>query len=147
MNINYKYVTILLAVLLVVTYAWHWSDIVSHGGKRNNAGASSMMHTMPNGKMMNDDSMAHSNTEMSMGSMMNDMLASMKGKTGTELEKVFLAEMIVHHQGAVDMAIEVLKDKTIRPELATFARDIITAQTGEIAMQKKWLKEWFGIVK
>ena len=45
------------------------------------------------------------------------------------------------------MATELLKDTTIKPELAKFARDIITAQTGEISMQKKWLKDWFGITQ
>ena len=82
--------------------------------------------------------------DMSMDSMMMDMLANMKGKTGTELEKVFLQDMIVHHQGAVDMATELLKDKTVRPELAKFAQDIINAQSKEIEMQKSWLEKWYA---
>jgi len=140
MNINYKYATIILSVLLVVTYAWHWNDIFNHENKNG----AQTMHKMPDGTMMmNSDN----KDAMSMDSMMMDMLAGMKGKTGTELEKVFLAEMIVHHQGAVDMSVELLKDTTIKPELATFAQDIIKAQTSEIAMQKKWLKDWFGIIK
>ena len=149
MKINYKYTTIALALALIVTYSWHWNDIFYHQNSEmsmNMTQNTGSMHKMPNGTMMNDGTMMKNN-EMSMDSMMTDMLAGMKGKTGAELEKVFLQEMIVHHQGAVDMATELLKDKTIRPELAKFARDIITAQTGEITMQKKWLKDWYGINK
>ena len=147
-NINYKYVSLVLGFVLVVTYSWHWNDIVGHNTD-NNMKMGSMMHKMQDGSMMNMSDMQSGNMQkdMSMGSMMTDMLANMKGKTDRELEKVFLQDMIVHHQGAVDMANELLKDKTVRPELAKFAQDIINAQTGEITMQKKWLKDWFGINK
>ena len=147
-NINYKYVSLVLGFVLVVTYSWHWNDIVGHNTD-NNMKMGSMMHKMPYGSMMNMSDMQSGSIQkdMSMGSMMMDMLANMKGKTGAELEKVFLQEMIVHHKGAVDMATELLKDKTIKPELAKFAQDIINAQTSEISIQKKWLKDWFGINK
>ena len=58
------------------------------------------------------------------------------------LEKTFLEDMIVHHQGAVDMSRELLKGTT-RPELVQFANDIITLQSKEIEMQKQWLSEWY----
>jgi uncharacterized protein (DUF305 family) len=77
-----------------------------------------------------------------MGSMMMDMTSGMKGKTGSELEKVFLQEMIVHHQGAVDMATLLLQDKTIKPELRVFANKIISAQNPEIEQMKVWLKNY-----
>ena len=35
---------------------------------------------------------------------MNQMTESLKDKQGDEFDKAFIAEMIVHHQGAVDMA-------------------------------------------
>jgi uncharacterized protein (DUF305 family) len=63
-----------------------------------------------------------------------------------ELDKIFLVDMIVHHQGAVDMA-KLLQKGTKRPELQKMANDIITAQTKEITMMQTWLKEWFGDVK
>lgn len=120
-KINYKYVSLVLAFVLIVTYSWHWNDIFFH----------------QNNKMNMDMSM-----NMSMDGMMMDMLAGMKGKAGAELEKVFLQEMITHHQGAVNMARELLKDKTVKPELAKFANDIITNQSKEIEMQKDWLKKY-----
>lgn len=143
---NYKYVSLVLAFVLIVTYSWNWNDIFSHSNNTDNTKMSdtmmkNSMHKMPNGEMMMD--MNGMKKEMSMDNMMMDMLAGMKGKTGVELEKVFLQEMIVHHQGAVDMARELLKDSTIKPELVKFANDIITAQTKEIEMQKTWLSTWF----
>jgi DNA helicase-2/ATP-dependent DNA helicase PcrA len=59
------------------------------------------------------------------------------------LEEAFLKEMIVHHEGAVDMA-KVLGQGGVRPELATFGAAIIDVQSKEIDMMKGWLKEWFN---
>lgn len=77
-----------------------------------------------------------------MAGSMDSMTANMEGKTGEELEKAFLDDMIVHHEGAVAMA-ELLLKGTKRPELVKLANDIITAQTGEIAQMKAWREEWF----
>lgn len=92
------------------------------------------------GSMMNVEGNMMSNSDM--GGMMMNMTAGMKGKTGASLEKVFLEEMVVHHQGAVDMANLLLQDKTIRPELADFANKITAAQTPEIIQMKAWLKSY-----
>ena len=150
MKINYKYTTIILTLALIVTYSWHWNDIFFHKNNEMKMGMEmNSMHKMPGGGMMNMSDMQGEGMQkdMSMDSMMTDMLANMKGKTGTELEKTFLQDMIIHHQGAVDMSTALLKDKSVRPELAKFANDIISAQTSEISMQKKWLKDWFNINK
>ncbi|MEK7644804.1 MAG: DUF305 domain-containing protein [Patescibacteria group bacterium] len=73
---------------------------------------------------------------------MGGMMSELEGKTGGDLEKAFLEEMIVHHEGAVVMA-QTLLAGTKRPELVKLGNDIVTAQTGEIAMMKEWLKTWF----
>ena len=91
------------------------------------------MHQMPDGTMMAGNDMA---------SMMHDMNASLTGKTGDAFDKAFLSEMIVHHQGAVEMAQQVLKNSK-RPELIKLANDIIKAQNGEIRMMQDWQKTWF----
>lgn len=95
------------------------------------------MHQMSNGMMM-----SNSHDSMDMGAMMSSMNAEIKGKTGAEFEKAFLSEMIVHHQGAVEMAQTVLQ-KTTRPELVKLANDIITAQNSEITMMQQWQRAWF----
>lgn len=84
----------------------------------------------------------HRDTDMAMNDMMMSMTAGLQGKTGPELEEAFLREMIVHHQGAVDMSLELLKGNP-RPELAKFANDIIKLQTQEISMQQQWLEQWY----
>jgi uncharacterized protein (DUF305 family) len=90
---------------------------------------------MPDGSMMSDDG-------GDMGDMMHDMMSGLEGKTGDEFDKAFLSEMIVHHEGAVDMANAVLANSK-RPELLKLAKDIISAQTKEINMMKAWQKAWF----
>jgi uncharacterized protein (DUF305 family) len=72
---------------------------------------------------------------------MSDMVKMMDGKSGQDLEREFLTGMIPHHQGAVDMAKVLLKDKTISQEIKTFAENIIKAQETEIQMMSKWLKK------
>lgn len=93
------------------------------------------MHQMPDGTMMGD-------VPMNMESMMSGMMAGLQGKTGDAFDKEFLDEMIVHHQGAVEMAKAVLATSK-RPELIKLANDIISAQTKEIGMMQEWQKAWF----
>lgn len=76
-----------------------------------------------------------------MSDMMHDMTGSLKGKTGNDFDIAFLNEMIIHHQGAVDMAQMVLTSSK-RPELISLARDIIRTQEAEIKMMQNWKTEW-----
>ncbi len=72
---------------------------------------------------------------------MDAMTSGLEGKTGDELDKAFLEEMIVHHEGAIEMA-ELVKNSEHR-ELRTLSGAIIKAQTKEIEQMKKWLGEWY----
>lgn len=74
---------------------------------------------------------------------MDAMTRGLEGKDGDEFEEKFLEDMIVHHQGAVDMARQVLL-KSQRPELRAFAESIITVQTSEIETMQDWKTRWFG---
>ena len=74
---------------------------------------------------------------------MNEMTMGLSGKTGDVLDLAFLDEMIVHHQGAVEMAQTLLRN-TERPELIKLGNNIITAQTEEIEMMRQWRKNWFN---
>lgn len=136
MKINYKITTAILAAILIVTFVWQCG---------NRKETKMEMNSMRGGHMMPDGSMMMNNESMGMETMMMEMTANMKGKSGKDLEKVFITDMIPHHQGAVDMAKLLLEDKTIRPELVKFANDIIVAQEAEIVTMKMWLKEWFGM--
>lgn len=93
-----------------------------------------MTHQMPDGTMMSNNG--------DMQSMMHDMNQNLTGKTGDAFDQAFLQEMIVHHQGAVEMAEQVLAVSK-RPELIQLAHDIIKAQTSEINMMQGWQQSWF----
>lgn len=129
-NVNLAYGVIGLVVGVVITSLFCWNsynrDVVVKTGT---------MHQMPDGTMMN-------NTGTHMENMMDTMMAGLEGKTGNDFDKEFLAEMIVHHQGAVEMAKAVLETSK-RPELIKLANDIISAQNKEIGMMQGWQKAWF----
>ena len=77
-----------------------------------------------------------------MNGMMQGMVANMQGKTGRDLEKAFLTDMIPHHQGAVEMAKLLVADPTVSAEVKAFAQQIITAQEGEIEKMGMWVKNY-----
>lgn len=58
-------------------------------------------------------------------------------------EKVFITEMIPHHQEAIDTSKIVLA-QTQDPELKKFTQDVIDAQSKEVTQMKGWLKSWFN---
>lgn len=90
------------------------------------------------------DSVATNESMDHMQVMMSDMSASLKGKSGDELDRAFLQEMIVHHEGAIQMAQELLRG-TKRSELKKMGEDIISVQSKEISMMQSWLEEWFSV--
>lgn len=92
-------------------------------------------HTMPDGTSMAG--------QMDMTSMMADMNAALAGKSGDEFDKAFIDEMIVHHQGAIDMAI-LARTSAKHQEIKTLAEAIITAQTKEIDQMKSWQRSWYS---
>lgn len=56
-----------------------------------------------------------------------------------DIDKDFVAQMIIHHQSAIDMANAYLQYGT-NSELRKLSQDIMASQGGEI----RWLKEWIG---
>ena len=74
---------------------------------------------------------------------MESMTAGLEGKTGDELDRAFLDEMIVHHEGAIEMARALLAG-TQRAELKELGANIISAQAGEIEQMQSWRAEWFS---
>jgi len=53
-------------------------------------------------------------------------------------EHDFVAMMLPHHQGAIDMAAALLA-QTDDPELRNLAQGIVTEQATEIALMRAWL--------
>lgn len=79
---------------------------------------------------------------MRMGADMPSMAVSL-GESDAEFDKRFLEAMIIHHEGAIKMANQVLLP-TDRVEIHDLAKNIIATQGKEITIMQKWLKEWYG---
>ena len=65
------------------------------------------------------------------------MHRAMSAKLTGNADRDFVQGMILHHQGAIDMARVELQYGT-DPELRKLAEDIIAAQETEIALMKQW---------
>jgi uncharacterized protein (DUF305 family) len=96
---------------------------------------------VPDEQMMYDDTQVtdHSTHSVNMDDTMSGMTNGLDGKIGTEFDRAFLSEMIVHHEGAVSMAKKALissKDKNVR----MLSTEIIAAQEKEIAEMNSWLQ-------
>jgi uncharacterized protein (DUF305 family) len=57
-------------------------------------------------------------------------------------DKAFIANMIPHHQSAIEMANVVLEESE-NPELREIARAIVDAQEREIEQMRNWRDEWY----
>jgi len=88
-------------------------------------------HQMSDGSMMNSD----------MNMSMNDMNQSLVGKKSDEFDKAFIHQMIMHHQGAVEMA-ETAQKNAKHQEIKDLAKDIIASQSAEITNMERWQQEW-----
>ncbi len=126
---------ICLIVTLVVGFGVGYA--VGNGKISSNSNESlDNTHKMPDGSMMENDN--------SMSGMMHSMNASLMGKTGDDFDKTFIEEMIVHHQGAVDMA-ELALTNAKHQEIKNLANAIIVAQNKEINDMKVWHQNWFKV--
>ena len=70
--------------------------------------------------------------------MRREMQAMMDHRVSDNADTNFVAMMIPHHAGAVDMSLPALVESDNR-EIRTLARDIIAAQAGEIYEFRQWL--------
>ena len=112
--------------------------IIAGGGavlavNNNNQGMMKMMG-------MNTSHMK-SNDAGHMGMSMNDMSKDLQNRTGDDFDKNFVAMMIAHHQGAIDMA-KLAETRAKHDEVKQLSEDVITAQTKEIQDMKKWQQDW-----
>ncbi|MDO8572064.1 MAG: DUF305 domain-containing protein [bacterium] len=63
-------------------------------------------------------------------------------ENASDFDKVFIEEMIPHHQLAIMMA-NMLQSGTDRPEMQQLARNIIESQSKEIQQMQAWYVEWY----
>ncbi|KYC34832.1 DUF305 domain-containing protein [Scytonema hofmannii PCC 7110] len=65
------------------------------------------------------------------------------GLANAEFDLRFMNAMIVHHEGAVEMAKDAL-NKSKRPEIKQLATEIVTSQQKEIDQMKQWRQAWYN---
>lgn len=83
-------------------------------------------------------------SDMDHSSMMSGMLSAedmekLGALTGAAFDEAWAAGMIAHHEGAVEMAQDVLADGS-NTEVRTLAQAIVSTQTAEIATLRALLK-------
>lgn len=92
----------------------------------------------PSGNGMGD--MDHESMGESDGMMTPDDLATLEAANGTETSRIFLKQMIVHHEGAVEMARTALENGQ-HPDVLELAQQVIDDQTAEISAMENLLAE------
>ncbi len=83
------------------------------------------------------EGMDHGGTD-GMAGMTEEDLQALEDATGSEAGDLFLEQMTVHHEGAIDMAAEVLDDGE-HPGVRELAENIIASQTAEIELMRSML--------
>ncbi|GFZ93895.1 DUF305 domain-containing protein [Nesterenkonia alkaliphila] len=82
---------------------------------------------------MGDDDMGH-------GMMSEEDLADLEDAEGTDASRLFLEQMIMHHEGAVTMAEQHLEDGQ-NPEALDLSENVIADQSEEIEEMEQMLEE------
>lgn len=72
------------------------------------------------------------------------MMRDLDDLSGDELDETFLTDMIGHHMAAVMMSQQLLMlDLADHAAVDRLAEDIRDEQSREIAMMRRWLRDWF----
>lgn len=101
-----------------------------HSEHRTNMSQSTNSSSANHADMKHDSPMDHS------------QMKSSEGAASVPIELQFLDSMIVHHKGAVDMAM-LAETRAEHAELKELAANIISEQEREIAKMSEWRDQWF----
>lgn len=109
------------------------------------AGISIFAITNNNDEMMNDNMMSNNNSSQQDANSLVDKNSNdykmYSEITGDDYDRIFIANMIEHHKGAVDMA-KLAQANAKHQELKDMADAIIAAQSKEITDMETWQKDW-----
>lgn len=92
------------------------------------------MTTWLGNPMMDDHS--HAGHDM-MGMLTDEQMETLANTTGAEFDKLFLEGMILHHEGAIDMAQMILASKN--DEVRKLGESIVKSQTEQIEQMQNML--------
>jgi uncharacterized protein (DUF305 family) len=91
-------------------------------------------------RMPTDDD-AHGMDHGALGMADDEAMAELEAAQGEQFDRLFVELMIEHHQGAIDMANDVLEHGS-DPEVAGLAEAVIAAQQVEIDQMRDWQQKW-----
>lgn len=74
------------------------------------------------------------------GMMTDQDMSALMDASGNEFDRMWLAKMIAHHKGAIEMA-QTAKADTTNPDVTALADAIVAAQTSEIDTMEKLLNQ------
>ena len=74
------------------------------------------------------------------GMMSVEDMTALQEATGAEASRLFLEQMIVHHEGAVDMA-RMASNGGKNPDVVELAQQVVDDQTAEIATMEDLLTQ------
>ena len=90
------------------------------------------------------DGMDHGDMDMggqsAAGVMTDQDMTALMDATGTDFDQMWLAMMIAHHKGAIEMA-QTAKADTTNPDVTALADAIVAGQTSEIDTMEKLLNQ------
>jgi uncharacterized protein (DUF305 family) len=82
-------------------------------------------------------------SDMAMSGMMTaEDMTALEEADGAAFDGLFLEGMIMHHEGAIEAAQEVVAHRAGNADVRALADDIIAAQEAEIAQMQAWQEEW-----
>ena len=106
-------------------------------GQAVNSNNTGMMRMMGMDTNKTENQPADDHASMSM----EDMTEQLKTKTGDDFDKAFIEMMIIHHQGAIEMA-KLTETNAKHDEIKQLGQDIMSAQSKEIDMMQGWQTDW-----
>jgi len=80
-------------------------------------------------------------TDRAPGMSTNQMMETLRDKQGDEFDKAFIADMIEHHEGAIEMA-RLSAQNAKHDEIKRSSLEVISAQESEIREMKQWQVDW-----
>ncbi|MFT4245544.1 MAG: DUF305 domain-containing protein [Micrococcaceae bacterium] len=95
----------------------------------------------PNGHDSHANHGGSSEESSDMSGHMQSMMTDLQDKSGADFDQEFLSQMIVHHQGAIDMAAPGAQNAK-HQQVKDLTKQIVQDQSKEIRQMQQWQQEW-----
>jgi uncharacterized protein (DUF305 family) len=132
-----KNIIIAASILTIIAVGGYGTYALTQNKSKSTTATNSMADDMSGMDMSGSNSMS-SMIEPDQSSADYKNFMQLKGE---DYDRMFLSNMIAHHQGAIDMA-KLAQKSAKHNELKTLADSIISSQSGEVTNMTSWQKTW-----